>query len=78
MGDAFTRLFGKLPPSITRCEDGTPTLDRSHPEVQKLIASIRACFEAGDTAEGVMSTMLRGFAKGLRKAKEAKDGKEAR
>jgi hypothetical protein len=73
--NAFDRLFGPLPPSMKRHEDGTPTIDTSHPAVQQLIASIRSCYEAGSTLEEVRETLERGMAEGLRRAKEARDGR---
>lgn len=74
MEDEFDRLFAPLPPTMKRHDDGTPTIDTSHPAVQKLIASIRSCYEAGSTFEEVRETLERGMAEGLRRAKEAHDG----
>jgi hypothetical protein len=75
MGDEFDRLFAHLRPAMKRHEDGTPTIDTSHPAVQQLIASIRSCCEAGSTLEEIRETIERGVAEGLRRAKEAKDGR---
>jgi hypothetical protein len=75
MSDAFDRLFGSLHPSMTRNEDGSLALNRLHPEVQKLIAAVRSCYEAGDTVEEIEATVMRGFEEGLRRAREATDGR---
>ena len=48
MAGEFDRLFGQLPPTITRSEDGTVRIDKTHPDVQPLLKAIQACRDAGD------------------------------
>jgi len=74
MTSEFDRLFAPLPPSMKRHEDGTPTIDTSHPAVQQLILRIRECREAGGTDEEICETIQHGMIEGLRRAMEAKDG----
>lgn len=48
MDSKFDKLFGRLPPTLTRYEDGTLRIDKTHPDVQPLLKAIQACRDAGD------------------------------
>jgi myo-inositol-hexaphosphate 3-phosphohydrolase len=74
MDDAFDRLFCQLPHAFKRHEDGTIYVDKSHPDVQKVIVAIRQCYEAGSTVDDVKRALLRGLDEGFRRAEEATDG----
>lgn len=50
----FDRLFGRLPETLTRGEDGKIVMDTKHPIVQELAESIREFLSAGGTVEQVM------------------------
>lgn len=73
MNQNFDSLFGRLPPSLIRNEDGTIRADPSNPIVQKLVYAIWVCREAGDSEEDIRAIVQRGVAKGLKRL-EAKDG----
>lgn len=70
----FDSLFGRLPPSLIRKEDGTIRADPSHPLIQKLAQAISACRGAGDSEEHILALVQQGFAEGLKRL-EATDGK---
>lgn len=74
MNQNFDSLFGRLPPSLIRNEDGTIRADPSHPMVQELVQAIWVCREAGDSEEEILAIVQRGVAKGLKRL-EAKDGR---
>lgn len=69
----FDSLFGRLPPTMIRHEDGTIIADRSHPLVQSLLQAIRTCREAGDSEELIRGIVQQGIADGFKRL-EAKDG----
>lgn len=69
----FDHLFGRLPPTMVRHEDGTILADRSHPLVQALLKAIHTCREAGDSEELIRGIVEQGIADGLKRL-EAKDG----
>jgi hypothetical protein len=73
MNQNFDSLFGRLPPSLIRSDDGTIRADPSHPMVQKLVEAIWVCREAGDSEEEILAIVQRGVAKGLKRL-EATDG----
>lgn len=73
MNQNFDSLFGRLPPSLIRNEDGTIRADPSNPIVQKLVYAIWVSREAGDSEEEIRAIVQRGVAKGLKRL-EAKDG----
>jgi hypothetical protein len=65
MAGEFDRLFGRLPPSLVRHEDGAIRADISHPAVQFVLQAIRACRDAGDSDEIILHHMMRGMEEGL-------------
>lgn len=69
----FCSLFGRLPPTLMRHEDGTVMPDRSHPLVQSLVQAIESCRDAGDSEEQIQAIVKRGIAEGFKRL-EAKDG----
>jgi hypothetical protein len=62
----FDSLFGKVSPTMVRCEDGSLQPDRSHPSVIAMLDAIRACREQGDSDEVILFHMLRGIHAGLK------------
>lgn len=58
-----------------RNEDGTITVDKSHPAVKEILASILECQLAGDSEETIRYHVMRGFEEGLRRIREEEDGR---
>lgn len=52
--DNFDKLFGRLPETMTRGEDGKIVMDTKHPVVHEMVESIREFLSAGGTVEQVM------------------------
>lgn len=82
MAGEFDRLFGQLLPAMTRNEDGTIALDRSHPAVQRFVAAVQLCIDAGDSTEEILAAVDRGCMEGMRRLRESlpldKEGQDGR
>lgn len=70
MAKDFDSLFGPLPPTMKRHEDGTVACDRDHPAVQDLLKQIKRCRESGSSEESIRDAVERGIEEGLRRVQE--------
>lgn len=70
MAKDFDSLFGPLPPTMKRHEDGTIACDRDHPAVKELLKQIQRCRESGSSEESIRDAVERGIDEGLRRLEE--------
>lgn len=74
MAKDFDSLFGPLPPTMKRHEDGTIACDREHPVVKAMLKQIQICRESGSSEESIRATIERGIDEGLRRLEGGHDG----
>lgn len=70
MATDFDSLFGQLPPTMKRHEDGAITCDSNHPAVKEVLKQIQICRDLGCSEESIRDAIERCIDEEIRRLDE--------